>query len=161
MGPEPRIVLKGVNCDTLAMCAVCSCLGGDRMPPPHTPPRPPHGGTAGASHLGRVQTTDMGRGDARWHLRRGPRASAQPLPVHVFLESDQKPRPSNDARSPRRVARARPGSDLNPGRTTAVLFQPKRTPNIPQTPVFRPDLSACFEPFPLYKIREKGADSVC
>lgn len=37
--PEHRIVLKGVNCDTLAMCAVCSCLGGDRMPPPT--PHPP------------------------------------------------------------------------------------------------------------------------
>lgn len=41
--PEPRIVLKGVNCDTLAMCAVCSCLGGDRMPPPAPPPPPTWG----------------------------------------------------------------------------------------------------------------------
>lgn len=31
-------MLKGINCDTLAMCAVCSCLCGDRTPPPPTPP---------------------------------------------------------------------------------------------------------------------------
>lgn len=38
-----------------------------------------HRGKAGASRLGRVQTTDEGRGDARRHLRHNLYLPAQPL----------------------------------------------------------------------------------
>lgn len=38
-----------------------------------------HRGKAGASRLGRVQTTDEGRGDARRHLRHNLHLPAQPL----------------------------------------------------------------------------------
>ncbi len=71
-------VLKGMDSDTLAMCAIWICLCGDRMAP-NILFVLLHRGTASASRLGRVRTTDMGRGYARRHLRHNLCLTAQPL----------------------------------------------------------------------------------
>lgn len=71
-------VLKGMDSDTLAMCAIWSCLCGDRMAP-NILFVLLHRGTASASRFGTVRTTDMGRGYARRHLRHNLYLTAQPL----------------------------------------------------------------------------------
>lgn len=63
---------------THAMCAICSCLCGDRMAP-NTLLFLLHRGKARASRLGRVQTADTGRGAARRHLRHNLYLTGQPL----------------------------------------------------------------------------------
>lgn len=51
-------VLKGIDFVTLAMCAICSCLYGDRMAPNNLFPLS-IGGLASASRFGRVCLADM------------------------------------------------------------------------------------------------------
>ncbi|KAK2884561.1 hypothetical protein Q8A73_021035 [Channa argus] len=67
---------QGMDSDTLAMCAICSCLCGDRMAP-NVLFLLLHRGKASASRLGRVHPADMGRGYARRPLRRVLRLHSQ------------------------------------------------------------------------------------
>lgn len=77
-------VLKGIDSDTLAMCAICSCLCGDRMAPNILFSLAPWGKTS-ASRLGRVRPADMGRGHARRNLRHNLFSTAQPLSPFTAL----------------------------------------------------------------------------